>query len=508
MHHRTLAASNVSHTYGTAWVLRDVCAELRSGQIRALVGQNGSGKSTLINVLTGSVRPTEGRVLLDGREVSFHSTAAALRAGVAVVHQHYHLFPDLSVADNVVGAHARPPRRLGLIDRRAVAERVAELFAQLEMRISPSTLAGRLDSAERKFVEIARALLPEPSFLILDEPTASMQPDESSRVLELIERVKARGVGLAFVSHRIPEVLAVADAVTILRDGRVVAEHETGATEAQLAAGIVGPQRELELAAGNDAPRPPLDRSRTQIAFSAPGVGAIAVAPGEILGMAGLVGSGASATVKRLGGLGGDGWVEVEGERVACSSPRAAARHGIGFIPEDRTIRGVIADMSVGLNIALGSLERVSHAGVVDRRRIDEQAMEYQRRLSIAMPSVHAPARALSGGNQQKVLISRWLASGVQVLAIDEPTHGVDIGGKAQIHQMLREFAADGGAVVVAGAEPEELVALCDRVAVFVHGRVTHLLARDDLETGSDMTSAARLLEAMFGGAQQREKAA
>ena len=226
--------------------------------------------------------------------------------------------------------------------------------------------------------------------------------------------------------------------------------------------------------------------------------------------MAGLVGSGASAMVQRLGGVGGrHGWVELDGARIACSSPRQAAGDGIGFIPEDRTTRGVVGEMSVGENIALGSLDRVSsRAGIISRRRIDAQAREYQERLDIALPTINAPVRALSGGNQQKVLLSRWLASGVRVLAIDEPTHGVDIGGKAQIHEMLRRFARDGGTIVVASAEPEELVALCDRVAVFVHGRVTKVLTRDDLEASGDTSHAARLLEAMFGGQDREEQVA
>ncbi|HZV75534.1 MAG TPA: sugar ABC transporter ATP-binding protein [Conexibacter sp.] len=479
----TFRAAAVSHAYDVVPVLQGVDLTIRSGRVTALLGENGSGKSTLIKVLTGVVRPLAGTLTLDGEPVAFANPAAALDAGIAVVHQHHQLFPDLSVAENVIGIHVRRPRRRGfplLADRRAAVERVERVFAQFDIRIDPHWPVGRLGPEERRFVEIARALLEQPHVLILDEPTASLQPAAARQVLDLMRRMRAHGVGLLFVSHRLGEVVDVAEDAVVLRDGRVVAQADAPLAQRELARHVIG-ERELAPArASRPARAVPAPAEEAAIAFEAGGR-MLGAAAGEILGLAGLPESGATHAVCRLAGLRGRARIRREGRAVTVRSPRDSVRAGIGFVPEDRQALGLLGELSVALNLSLPSQREVSVAGVVRRAAMDERASEAAARLEIRCPSVHAPAKALSGGNQQKLVVARWLASGVRVLAIEEPTHGVDIAGKSQIHALLRDFVDQGGTVVLASAEPDELVALCDRLAIFQDGVVEDVVDADEL---------------------------
>ncbi|NEK56991.1 sugar ABC transporter ATP-binding protein [Geodermatophilus sabuli] len=476
------------HDYSGVVVLREVDFELRGGEIHALLGENGSGKSTLIKVLTGAVRPTGGTLLLDGEPIHLATPQQAQAAGVAVVHQNYNLFPDLSVEKTLLASAADVPRRvtgLGAVDHRAWRRRVRELLHRLGVDLDPRALVGTLGPAERKFVEIARAMVTEPRFLVLDEPTASLEPAAADRVLTLMRTLRTHGVGLAFVSHRLDEVAATADRVTVLRDGQRVAERPSaGLTTAEMARLMVGdrPQESLRPAVPTVRPEVLLRVHEVRVSDDG-GAFDLDVHVGEILAVTGLVGSGAARFVAMVGGdVPLRGRAEIDGRPVPLRTARDAQAQGIGFIPEDRKARGLVLEHSCAVNISLASLGQVATAGRVSRRRLLRRAEDFRTRLDIRMPSLDAPASTLSGGNQQKVLVAKWLASGVRLLAVEEPTQGVDIGGRAQIHDLLHEFTAGGGAVVLFSTDVREVLGLADRVAVFRHGGLSRVHPVGDLD--------------------------
>jgi ABC-type sugar transport system ATPase subunit len=506
----SLEIQRATHDYSGVVVLRDVDFSIRAGEVHGLVGQNGSGKSTLIKILTGAIKPAAGTMRLDGEQVSFGSPEDAQRRGVGVVHQDDQLFPDLTVAECVFGVNKRPPRRrfTRAIDRRRVDQRVAAALGALGIDVAPTRLVRLLAPAERKFVEIVRATILEPRFLILDEATAAFEPSAARSVLALLERLRERGLGMCFVSHRLDEVLRICDRITVLRDGRVAGtlERET-ASEERLVRLLVGGERGGAVSRSARPAREPALRVRgARVAPGRPGVD-IDVGAGEIVGLVGLIGSGAATLVRMLGGAEPlPGWVEANGRRARIRSPKDASRLGIGFIPEDRKGAGVIADLSVAANMSLAALPRLcGRLGRLDHRKLTELAERYGSAMDIRMRSIHAPVRTLSGGNQQKVMLARWLASGVRILAVEEPTHGVDVGGRVQIHNLLRRMAEDGGAVVVASTDVREVLELCDRIVVFRHGDVSDEVTADELSGQGD---AERILEALIGTGEAKPAAA
>jgi len=484
---------NATHDYSGVVVLSDVDFELATGTVQGLVGENGSGKSTLIKILTGAVLPSAGQLYLGGRPVSFSTPAEAQRDGIGVVHQDYHLFPDLSVIDNVFGVGKAPPRRSWfplIVDKPKIRSDVRETLGRLGIELDPDALVRTLGPAERKFVEIARAMLLSPQFLILDEPTASLEPSASQSVLELLGRLRERGVGLLFVSHRLDEVLRICDQVTVLRDGRRVgAVPRAELNEERLTDMILGRKQTAE----RQVRRRPTDAAtvlnlhNVQVANGAQPV-SIEVQQGEIFGLTGLLGSGAAKLVRMVGGAEPlRGHIDVLGRPARVRTPRQASRLGIGFIPEDRKAVGIVPDQSVAMNICLASLRSVSSGGWVRLGAVNKRGETYKEQLDIRTYSVKAAAKSLSGGNQQKVMLAKWLASQVKILAIEEPTHGIDIGGKRQVHDLLRAFADEGGTILVASTDVAEILQLCDRIAIMRHGSLTDILSTEEL-TQHDIT--------------------
>lgn len=487
-HAKRFGVRDATHRYSGVPALQGVSFELGSGTVNGLVGENGSGKSTLIKILTGAIQPTAGTLYMDDREVSFRLPSNAQDAGIGVVHQDYNLFPDLNVAANVFGISQSPPRRRWsrTVDRAAVEGRVHELLIELGIDLSPKAMVRDLGPAERKFVEIARAMLLRPGFLILDEPTASLEPQASKSVLDLLATLRDQNVGLCFISHRLDEVLTIGDLITVLRDGKQVGTLEReGATEERLAALIIG-EKQLSRATGERAIGDEvvlsvrgfrLQRGLAPMEFD--------LRRGEIFGLTGLLGSGAAEVVRMLGGAEPlDASVEVDGEAVMIRDPRDAKRAGIGFIPEDRKGTGLVPDLSVAVNVSLSSLEKVAlKLGWLDRGKLIDRAIGYKQSLDIRTQSINAPVKTLSGGNQQKVMLAKCLASGARVLAIEEPTHGIDIGTKSQVHDLLRDFANDGGAIVLASTDVHEVLSVCDRIGVMRHGMLIDVLDRKDLTT-------------------------
>jgi ABC-type sugar transport system ATPase subunit len=484
-------ARTIVKRFGPVVALDEVSFACERGEIHALLGENGAGKSTLVKILVGAHQPDAGTLTFDDVPGVLHSPQDAIGRSVAVVHQDYHVWPDLTVAENVIGTLPRPPQRAGLADRRAMRERAHALLERLEIDIDVTTPVRELDAAEKKFIEIARALALDATFLILDEPTASLEQRESERVLALLERLRAENHGIIIVTHRLEEVVRTADRATILRDGRnagVIARASM--TGDALVAAILG-------RTPDEPPVPRASSSTPVLAFT--GVRTRSEAPpfdltlhrGEILGLTGVVGSGAVHLVRALGGQRPlDGTLHVEGHVLVIRKAADAVRAGIGTIPEDRKAAGLALEASVADNIALASLHRISAFGFTNARKRDTLAEEYRASLGIRCASIAAPVGSLSGGNQQKVLIARWLASGARVIAIEEPTHGVDIGAKAEIHRQLAAFAEAGGSVIFMSTELRELLAIAHRIAIFHAGRLEAIVPHHDA-TESIITAIA-----------------
>ena len=481
----SFGARRVTKRFAGVTVLRDVDFEIRTGSVHALLGENGSGKSTLIRVLAGVHPPSDGHVEVAAEAVRFSSPSDARKAGLAVVHQDLNLFPDLDVATNIALATGAPRHRLTrMVDRRRLRDQAKEVLSRLNLDFDPERPLRELGLAEWKLVEIARALLEDVRFLILDEPTALLDRRDSRTVLSTIERLRDDGIGIAFVSHRLDEAMRVADEFTVLRDGRsVLTAPREGMTTRRLVEHIVGDQRKALTAP------PPMRASSDEIAVALKGVRLrdeskpfdLDVRRGEILGLTGLIGAGALELARGLGGrtsLAADS-VMVGGAKVTLGNPARTISAGIGYVPEDRKEAGLVGSLPVDVNLCLASLGDVCDHGFVRRSRVRATAERYAGELTIRAPSLGAPVETLSGGNQQKVQIAKWIASGQAVLVIESPTHGVDVGAKAEIHRLLYEFTTAGGTVIAASTDIPDVLAVSDRIAVFSDGELVDVVSGD-----------------------------
>lgn len=473
----TYSAQNISKAFSGVTVLSDVDFAIRTGEIHALVGENGSGKSTLIKLLGGVHQATAGHVEVDGRPLQPHSPSTAAANGLAIVHQDYNVFADLDVAMNL-NVGRRLPGTAGLLDRREIYRSAEQALDRLDLAIDPRTLMRDVGLAERKLIEIGRALLADASFLILDEPTALLDLSDSARVLAIMRQLRSEGVGLAFVSHRLDEVLAVADHISVLRDGALVASRDrAGADSKTLVDYIVGPKATTsrpQVAAATRGPEA-LSICDARVFEGGPSF-SLTVHQGEILGLTGLIGSGPLELARMLAGHRPFfGELRVSGAPTRITSPTDAIRAGIGYIPEDRSTLGLVMGMSVAFNLNMASLDVVAPRGILRHGRMRTRAATLVDSLRIRIPSLDAPVQSLSGGNQQKVQLGKWLASNRTILIIEAPTHGVDVGAKAEIEMLMRDYVAEGGAVIVASTDVPEVLAMCDRVAVFNRGGIVAL---------------------------------
>jgi rhamnose transport system ATP-binding protein len=458
-----LRVTGVTKSYGGVRALSGVSFDVRAGEVHALVGENGAGKSTLIAIVSGARKPDAGTVEIDGRETGELDPVAARELGIAVIHQRPALFGELSVAENVA-LGTESSRALGRIDWKGRRERAFALLRRLGATISPDARAGDLGAAEQQLVEIARALGGNARVLVLDEPTAALSDEEAAKVLDVVRGLRREGCAVVYVSHRLEEVLAIADRVTVLRDGEVAATIEaSGASRGELVKLMIG--RALEPA----SPRP--RASGQEVLLDVRG---LTIRAGEIVGLFGLVGAGRTELARVLFGLeradGSD--VTLRGRPFAPRSPADAIAAGLAYVPEDRPRHGVLLDMDVGANIVLAVQDRLAHGGLVDRAREDEIAQGFVERLGVRTDSLRRLVRTLSGGNQQKVALARWLAAEPAVLVLDEPTQGIDVGARAEIHALLEELAARGIGILAISSDLEEIMSLCDRVAVMRGGRV------------------------------------
>jgi ABC-type sugar transport system ATPase subunit len=474
-----LALTRIHKRFGGVHALRG--AELtiaRPGRVHVLLGENGSGKSTLLGVLSGQLRPDEGEIRLDGAPVLFSSPVAALAHGIAMVSQETAVAPDLTVAENVLLGRGLVRRWAGL-SAKATRAKARAVLARLELDYDPDRLVRRLRPDQRQMVEIARALSTDARILILDEPTSSLTDDEVEALFGAIRQLKHQGVATVFVSHRLPELFAVGDEVTVLRDGCTVAQAPMSGFDARsLVDAMVGDVA----TAGGRARRRPASGAVSQSALTVRGLcvpGAaneidLEVRRGEIVGISGLVGAGRSELLEAIFGVrpAVAGTLEVDGTPFSPGDPRAAIERGVGFVPPDRKTQGLVLSMSVRSNVTMVQTSQRSRLSAPHRAREACATSAACETMRVRTSSIDAPVGSLSGGNQQKVALAKWLVRDPKVLLLDEPTRGVDVAAKAEIHERLRAIAARGTALLVSSSENEELLELCDRILVMFRGRI------------------------------------
>jgi len=491
-----LCATGVTKAFAGVRALRSASFELCAGEVHALVGENGAGKSTLIRILTGAMQPDRGEIRLAGERLVHLSPRAARERGIVAIYQQPALFPELSVAENIA-IGCEPGGLWGRIDWRARRRRAAELLARVGARIDPDAAASTLSMPQQQLVEIARALGADARVLILDEPTASLPEEDTRNLFRVIGELRARGVGMIYISHRLEELPGIADRVTVLRDGQSIATHAMAdVSRDELIRLMVGRELSAVFPKRAVAPGEPVLQVRG-LACRAAGIHGIDldVRAGEIVGLAGLVGAGRTELARTLFGLtpADAGEIRLRGAPVRVGSPAEAILHGVAYLPEDRRRHGLVLGMPVRANITLAVLDRLSRLTGLDSRRERALAADYTRRLGVKTPSVHTPVSALSGGNQQKVALSRWLVTKPSLLILDEPTQGIDVAAKAEIHALMTELAAQGVAVLMISSELPEILGMSDRIAVMRGGTIVELLARGE-------ATAERILACALGG--------
>jgi rhamnose transport system ATP-binding protein len=476
-----LTAHKVNKAYAGVQALEDASFDLRSGEVHALVGENGAGKSTLVRIIAGAVQADSGEVRLRGEEIKDNSPLRAKSLGIAAIYQQPALFPELSVAENIaLGLEQK--RGWRRIDWKARRSQAAELLQRVGARISPEAYAADLTMPEQQLVEIARALGADARVLIMDEPTASLSEEETQNLFRVIRELRGAGAGIIYISHRLDELPVIAARVTVLRDGRTIDTREMSQVDrAELIRMMVG--RELSAV----FPKKSVELGETVLEVD--GLGCrragvrdvkFSVRAGEILGLAGLVGAGRTELAKTLFGLtaADGGTIFLRGKPVRINSPSQATELGIAYVPEDRRRHGVIPEMAVSANTSLAALSKLASFGFMDFQREREIAASYAERLGIKTPSLFAAVSTLSGGNQQKVALSRWLATKPSVLILDEPTQGIDVGSKAEIHELMGELAGRGLAILMISSELPEILGMSDRIAVMHGGTIVGILER------------------------------
>jgi ribose transport system ATP-binding protein len=492
-----MTLERVSKSFGPVQVITDVTVEVHAGKVQVLLGENGAGKSTLIKMMSGIHQPDGGRILVDGTEVTIPSVSAAEQLGIATIHQELNLVGSLSVAENVM--MGRIPTRFGLVDRKTLRRQAEAALATIGLDVDVTTPVESLGIARQQLVEIAKALSQEARILILDEPTAALTRHETEALFRVIDDLRARGVGMLFISHHLEEIAEIGDTVAVLRDGHFVAEVPASTPEDELVGLMVGRSIEEQYPSGEAVIDTASEVLRVEHLTSAGQFEDISfsVHAGEIVGIAGLVGAGRTEVVRAVAGVDGydSGTVRVRDRVLPKKNIAAAIRAGIGHVPEDRKGQGLVLGASVNDNLGYATLSSSARAGLVDFAGQKRRAEEVASRLRIRMHDIDQPIGSLSGGNQQKAVFGRWILAGSNVLLLDEPTRGVDVGAKVEIYELINAITAAGGAVVMVSSELPEVLGMSDRVLVMRDGRIAGEIPGAEATEDRVMTLAARDVE-------------
>jgi ABC-type sugar transport system ATPase subunit len=490
-----VSLKHISKAFPGVRALDDVSFDVASGEIHVLMGENGAGKSTLMKILSGAYQPDSGSVEVEGKPVRIGDPTHAAELGIGMIYQELTVLPNLDVGRNIM--LGREPVTLGgRIDWGRLYTEAAAALEDLDLKINPRAPLDSLSIGEQQMVEIARVAHRQPRIMIMDEPTSSLGKHEEETLFDLIRRLKARGVGIVYISHRMEEVFLLADRITVLRDGRLITTQP---------ASELSRQRLITLMVGRDVEE---TRARAAVGSAQPvmleahGLSrgrrlknvSLTLRAGEILGLAGLEGAGRTELARALFGVDplDAGEILLDGQRVVLRSPHDAIAAGIAYVPEDRKGLGLVLMLSVLRNMALPSLDRLSSAGVLQGGRLRALGTEWSRRLTIRAASVNQDVEHLSGGNQQKVVLAKWLSRQPRVLILNEPTRGIDVGAKTEVHTLIREIAAQGVAVLMISSELPELLAMSDRIAVMWNGQMQGTLMIDE-------ATEERVLSLAFG---------
>jgi ribose transport system ATP-binding protein len=473
--------------------------ELERGEVHVILGENGAGKSTLIKMLSGAYQPDEGEILFEGEPVRIPSAAVAQGLGISTIYQEFNLVPQLTVAENVF--LGRQPRRLGIVDRRRMREEARRLLERIKVRVDPDALVSALGVAQRQMVEIAKALSLEARVLIMDEPTASLSGQEVQRLFEIVRGLKQEEVGVIFISHHLEEVTEIGDRVTVLRDGKLVGQVPATTDHSELVRMMVGrsiedqfPRRRPEI---GDVLLEVRDLSREGALEDV----SLRVRAGEVVGIAGIVGAGRTELARAIFGVDpvDSGEVWVEGRRMERFDPREAKNRGIGFITEDRQRQGIVPPLSVAENLVLASLGKSTSLGLVNRGEQRSRAQKMIDELNIRTPGPEQEVRYLSGGNQQKTVIGKWLLADSRVLIMDEPTRGIDVGAKVEIYELMNELTEQGAGILMISSDLPEVLGMSDRILVMAGGRITGEFSGEEATQERVMTLATQGSEAAVG---------
>jgi ABC-type sugar transport system ATPase subunit len=485
-----LEIKNLSKRFGGIQALEGVNLQVRYGEVHALVGENGAGKSTLMNVLGGIIKCDQGEVFYKGQPVAFSNPVQSLQAGIAIIHQELAMLPSLNVIDNIF--LGRMKTKNGLISWRDLEKKTMEYLALVGLDIDPQILARDLSISQRQLVEIAKAVSMDASLIIMDEPNSSLSESETELLFNVIKRLQAKNVAVIYVSHKINEVLRISDRISVLRDGHYVGTADKeNATVTSVIEMMVGRQvliQRVGLGSRTDTALLQVENlsgERFQdVSFQ--------LNRGEILGFAGLVGAGRSEVARAI--FGADpirtGKLLLDGKPVHFKLPTDAIKAGLAMVQEDRKVLSLFMDMSILYNVSMAKLPQMASGGFIRGKEETQTAESFVKKLSIKLSSVYAPVRSLSGGNQQKTVLARWLATNPRILILDEPTHGVDIGAKAEIYHLMRDLAEAGMGIILISSELPEILAMSDRVAVMHEGRLMGILDQKEANESEIMSLA------------------
>ncbi|GAA0327860.1 sugar ABC transporter ATP-binding protein [Actinoallomurus spadix] len=469
--------------------------DLRPGEVHVLLGENGAGKSTLIKMLSGAYHPDEGQIFVDGREAAIRTAEDAQRHGVATIYQEFNLVPQLTVAENLM--LGRPPRRFGIVDKKAMYRHARELLDRVGVDADPRAPLESLGIARMQMVEIAKALGLRARVLIMDEPTAVLTTSEVERLFAIVRQLKRQGVAIVFITHHLEEIAQIGDRVTVLRDGASVAEVPADTPEDELVRLMVGRSIEQQYPRERSTQGAPLLEVRNLTREGVFEDVSFEVRAGEVVGLAGLVGAGRTEVVRAIFGADpyDSGEVLVDGRPLPRGKVTAAMEAGLGLVPEDRKGQGLVLGASIRENLGLVTMRRATKAGFVDRAGQAKAAARVAEQLGVRMSGLGQEVRTLSGGNQQKVVIGKWLLADAKVLILDEPTRGIDVGAKVEIYQLINSLTAGGHAVLMISSDLPEVLGMSDRVLVMARGRLTGELSAAEATQDSVMALAVGELE-------------